>query len=90
LARGKPVNLTPTEFRLLVYLFKNAGRLLSFGEILENVWGSEYQDSPNYVHVYVAHLRQKLEKSPKNPQYFLSEHGVGYRFMKQDSSTSVK
>jgi two-component system KDP operon response regulator KdpE len=83
-AGGKPVNLTPTEFRLLVYMFKNAGRLLSFEDILENVWGPEYLDSPNYVHVYVAHLRQKLEKNPKNPQYFLSEHGGGYRFVKQN------
>jgi two-component system KDP operon response regulator KdpE len=78
------ISLTPTEYRLLVYMIRNAGRVLSFSQILEKVWGEEYQDSPNYVHVYISHLRQKLEKDARNPQYFVSEHGAGYRFMKQD------
>jgi two-component system KDP operon response regulator KdpE len=72
------VKLTGTEFRLLTYLLENAGRVLSFGQILENVWGWEYRDSVNYVHVYVWHLRKKLEEDPRNPQYLLTEHGVGY------------
>jgi two-component system KDP operon response regulator KdpE len=82
LVREKPVKLTATEYQLLAYLLHNAGRVLSFEQILENVWGYEYQDSVNYVHVYISHLRNKLEEDPKNPRYLLSEHGMGYRFEK--------
>ena len=78
--RGKPVKLTRTEYRLLAYLLRNAGRVLTFQQILDNVWGWEYQESVEYVHVYIWHLRQKLERESKHPQYLLSEHGVGYRF----------
>jgi two-component system KDP operon response regulator KdpE len=80
LVRGRPINLTATEFQLLTYLVQNAERVLTFRQILENVWGWEYRDSTNYAHVYIWHLRQKLEEDPKNPQYLLTEHGVGYRF----------
>jgi two-component system KDP operon response regulator KdpE len=83
---NRRVNLTPTEYRLLIYLIRNAGKVLSFTQILENVWGEEYRDSPNYVHVYISHLRQKLERDPHNPQYFVSEHGTGYQFLRQDPS----
>jgi DNA-binding response OmpR family regulator len=78
--RGERVKLTLTEYRLLTYLFQNAGQVLTFDEILENVWGPAYQESANYVHIYVHHLRQKLERDPTQPAYLLSEHGVGYRF----------
>ena len=84
MAGDRRISLTPTEYRLLVYMIRNSGRVLSFTQILENVWGEEYMDSPNYVHVYISHLRQKLEKDPANPCYFVSEHGTGYRFMRQD------
>lgn len=80
LAGGNPIKLTATEHRLLAYLLKNAGQVLTFKQILENVWGWEYQDNIDYVHVYISHLRRKLEKSPKEPQYFITEHGLGYRF----------
>jgi two-component system KDP operon response regulator KdpE len=80
LVRGERVTLTVTEHRLLAYLLRNAGRVLAFDEILENVWGAAYHGSPNYVHVYVCRLRQKLERDPARPDYLLSEHGVGYRF----------
>jgi DNA-binding response OmpR family regulator len=82
LVRGEPANLTPTEYRLLTYLVQNAGRVLTFHQILEHVWGWEYQDSIDYVHVYMSHLRQKLEEDPKRPRYLLTEHGIGYRFEK--------
>ena len=80
--RGEPVNLTATEFQLLSYLVRNAGRVLTYGQILERVWGPEYRDSPDYVHVYLSHLRRKLEEDPRHPRYLLTEHGVGYRFEK--------
>jgi len=80
--RGEPVKLTTTEYQLLAYLLQNAGQVLAFQQILENVWGSEYEDCINYVHVYMWHLRNKLEEDPKDPRYLLTEHGVGYRFRK--------
>jgi len=82
LVRGEPVRLTATEYKLLNYLFLNAGQVLTFQQILERVWGMEYQDSINYVHVYMSLLRNKLEEDPRNPRYLLREHGVGYRFQK--------
>jgi DNA-binding response OmpR family regulator len=80
---GKDVRLTPKEFLLLAYLLQNAGRARTFNQILENVWGWEYQGSMDYVHVYISHLRGKIEKDSKNPCYIQSVHGVGYRFEKQ-------
>ena len=84
LVGGKQVKLTPVEFRLLAYLVGNAGRVLSFEQILVGVWGREYKGNDDYVHVYVSHLRSKIERDPKNPRYILSIHGVGYIFEKQD------
>jgi two-component system KDP operon response regulator KdpE len=77
---GELIKLTPTEYRLLAYLVQNDGRCLTSREILQNVWGWEYQDDVDYVRVYVWHLRQKLEEDPKNPRYIQTETGVGYRF----------
>ncbi len=82
LVGGKPVKLTATEHRLLAYLMQHAGQILSFRKILDNVWGREYREKTDYVHVYIWHLRKKLEKNPKTPRYLLTEHGVGYRFEK--------
>ena len=81
--KGQPVKLTPTEFQLLVYLAQNPGRILTIQQILENVWGWEYQDSLEYVHVYMSHVRKKIEEDPKQPKYIVTEHGTGYRFEKQ-------
>lgn len=81
--KGAPIKLTATEFRLLSYLVRHAGRVLTYNQILENVWGSNYHDSTDYVHVYLSRLRQKIEKNHRQPQYLLTEHGVGYRFNKQ-------
>lgn len=80
--KGESVKLTPTEYRLLAYLVHNAGHVLTSQQILENVWGWEYQNDLDYVRVYVWHLRQKLEEDPKNPRYILTELGAGYRFQK--------
>ncbi len=80
---GQPIKLTATEYKLLAYLVQNAGRVLSFEQILQHVWGWEYRDSTDYVHVYVSHLRQKIEPDPKQPRYIVTEHGVGYVFERQ-------
>ncbi len=78
---GKLVNLRPTEYRLLYYLVKNAGWVLTHEQILTRVWGYEYRDEPHYVRLYINYLRKKLEKDPSNPRYILTERGVGYRFV---------
>jgi two-component system KDP operon response regulator KdpE len=77
---GRLVQLTGTEYRLLAYLFVNAGRVVTYDQILERVWGLDCHGSDEYVHVYVWHLRQKLEQDPRHSRYVLTEHGVGYRF----------
>ena len=81
--RSEPVGLSRTEYNLLAYLVQNAGWVRTFEQILENVWGPEYQDSLEYIHVYISHLRGKIEEDPKNPLYIESEYGVGYRFNKR-------
>ena len=84
LIKGKRVKLTPVEFSLLVYLARNGGKVLTFQQILSNVWGNEYLGSVDYVHVYISHLRRKLEEKTKSPSYIATIHGVGYIFEKQE------
>jgi DNA-binding response OmpR family regulator len=78
--RGKEVLLRPTEYRLLYQLVTNPGKLLTHEVLLSRVWGPEYRDEDQYVRLYIGYLRQKIEADPKNPQYILSERGLGYRF----------
>ncbi len=84
LIHHKRVKLTPIEFRLLAYLARNGGKLLTFEKILANVWGDEYQGNLDHVHVYISHLRRKIEQDMKNPRYILTIHGLGYIFEKQE------
>lgn len=78
---GKLVKLRPTEYKLLYQLVQSAGWVLTYDQILAKVWGYEYRDESHYVRLYVNYLRQKIEKDPANPQYILTERGVGYRFV---------
>lgn len=78
---GEKVDLRPTEYRLLYHLVQNAGWVNTHEQLLTKVWGFEYQDEPHYVRLYVNYLRKKLEEDPSNPQYILTERGVGYRFV---------
>lgn len=78
--KDKQVDLTPTEFNLLLYLIRNAGKALSHRAILQNVWGNEYGNEAEYLRVYIGRLRQKMEREPLNPRHILTEHGIGYRF----------
>jgi two-component system KDP operon response regulator KdpE len=82
---GQKVHLTPTEFKLLMVLFENAGRVVSQRDLLEQVWGPEYVDDVYYPRVYISQLRRKIEPDPANPTYIQTEHRVGYRFEKQGS-----
>jgi DNA-binding response OmpR family regulator len=78
--QGQPVNLSPTEFRLLACLVRNAGQVVPHKILLAWVWGPEYAEETHYVKLYIRYLRQKIEKYPKRPRYILTEWGVGYRF----------
>jgi two-component system, OmpR family, KDP operon response regulator KdpE len=77
---GTEVRLTPTEFSLLALLVTHAGKVLTHRYLLQHVWGSEYGEEAEYVRVYIQRLRRKIEPDSANPQYLLTEPGVGYRF----------
>ena len=74
------VRLTPTEWQLLEILVRNRGRLIMQKQLLQDVWGPAYGSESNYLRVYVAQLRRKLEPEPSRPRYLLTEPGMGYRF----------
>ena len=78
------VKLTPTEYKLLYYLARNEGRVLSHRTLLEKVWGSEYSDAPYHLKKYIQRLRLKLKDDPLNPRLIFTEWGVGYRFVSPD------
>ena len=77
---GSDVRLTPTEWQLLEVLVRNSGRLVSQRQLLHEVWGPGYETEGNYLRVFVAQLRRKLESDPSRPRYLLTEAGMGYRF----------
>lgn len=77
---GKDVKLTPTEWHLVEVLVRNPGKLVSQRQLLQEVWGPQYQRESNYLRVYLAQIRRKLEPEPSRPRYFLTEPRMGYRF----------
>jgi two-component system KDP operon response regulator KdpE len=79
-ASGNDVRLTPTEWQLLEILVRNRGRLVTQRQLLHDVWGPNYTTELNYLRVYMAQLRRKLEPDPARPRYLLTEPGMGYRF----------
>lgn len=78
---GKPLHLTPIEYRLLTYLIAHPGSVLTHRQLLKSVWGPSHADDSHYVRVYMGHLRRKLEDDPSQPQHIVTEAGVGYRFV---------
>ena len=74
------MRLTPTEWRLVETLVRNPGKLVTQRQLLQEVWGPQYGDESNYLRVYMAGLRRKLEPDPSRPRYFITEPGMGYRF----------
>lgn len=78
------VHLTPIEYRLLAYLIKNAGKVITHNQLLKEVWGPAYANQTHYVRVYMGMLRHKLEEDPSRPRYFINEPGVGYRLKIED------
>ena len=81
--QGQEVRLTPTEFKLLATFVRRHGEVLSFQQLLEIVWGSEYTSEHHYPRIYVSHLRRKIEPDPRTPTYIHNEYGIGYRFVGQ-------
>ena len=80
-AGGSRVKLSPHEFDLLRVLAQNQGKLLTHKMLLREVWGPSYQVEAHYLHVYVSHLRRKIEPEPASPRYLLTEPGAGYRLV---------
>jgi two-component system KDP operon response regulator KdpE len=79
--RDDVVDLTPTEYHLLLILAENAGRVVEHETLLRAVWGQEYTKDNDYLKVYIWHLRRKIEEDPRNPTLLLTEWGIGYRLV---------
>jgi two-component system KDP operon response regulator KdpE len=77
---GAEVRLTPTEWHVVETLVRNQGKLVAQTQLLQEVWGPEYHDETNYLRVFMAQVRRKLEPEPSQPRYFITEPGMGYRF----------
>jgi two-component system KDP operon response regulator KdpE len=84
--RGERLDLTPTEYKLLYHLVRNAGHVLQHGTLLAKVWGREYIDEVDYIRVYIRRLRDKLGDDPDDPRYIRTERGLGYRFVGERSA----
>jgi two-component system, OmpR family, KDP operon response regulator KdpE len=78
---AQTVHLTRTEWQLLDVLLRNPGKLISQRQLLQEVWGPTYLDETQYLRQYMAHLRRKLENDATRPQHFITEPGMGYRFL---------
>src|SRR6185503_7557713 len=77
------VRLTPTEWRIVEELLRHEGRLVSQRQLLQEVWGPQYGTETDYLRTYLAALRRKLEPVPSVPRYFITEPGMGYRFVRR-------
>ena len=78
---GTEVRLTPTEWGIVELLVRNPDKLVSQRQLLQDVWGPQYGEETNYLRVHLAHIRRKLEPEPGAPRYFITEPGIGYRFV---------
>ncbi|MEH0932215.1 response regulator [Micromonospora sp. CPCC 205558] len=77
---GTEVKLTPTQWSVLEKLLRHPGKLVSQRQLLQDVWGPEYQNETNYLRQYLAQLRRKLEDDPARPRHLITEPGMGYRY----------
>jgi two-component system KDP operon response regulator KdpE len=78
------IRLTPTEWQVVEVLVRHRGRLVAQAQLLRDVWGPTYHDETHYLRVYLSQLRRKLEPDPSHPRYFITEPGMGYRFVVPD------
>jgi len=84
---GREIQLTPIEYDLLRLLAENEGKLMTHPTILREIWGPAYAEESNYLHVYVSHVRRKIEPDPARPRYILNQPGVGYRLVDPSGSS---
>jgi two-component system KDP operon response regulator KdpE len=77
---GTPIHLTPREWGVVEVLVRNEGKLVSQKQLLQEVWGPQYETETDYLRVYLANVRRKLEPDSARPEYFITEPGMGYRF----------
>lgn len=85
---GKPIHLTPTEYRLLEVMATNPGKLLTHAWLLQKVWGAGYGTESNYLRLYVRQIRQKLSDTPSSPRWITTEPGLGYRWLPEPGRQS--
>jgi len=78
--RDEEVHLTPIEYKLLIIMIRNAGKVLTHRQLLQEVWGPKHRDETHYLRVFAASLRRKIESDSARPRYLLTEQGIGYRF----------
>jgi two-component system KDP operon response regulator KdpE len=76
---GEPIHLTPKEWGIVACLAHRPDQLVLHRELLRDVWGPQYGDEGNYLRVFIAQIRKKLEPTPERPRYFITEPGIGYR-----------
>ncbi|HIE38273.1 MAG TPA: response regulator transcription factor [Anaerolineales bacterium] len=86
--KGRPIHLTPTEFRLLLALARQAGQVVSREELVRQVWGSDYEGKRESLKLYILYLRRKLEDDPTRPRLLVSKRGVGYQLVAPDDEES--
>ena len=79
--KGEAVHLTPREYKLLARLVRSAGKVVTHGQLLGDVWGAEFLDHTHYLRLYMGQLRAKLEAQPTQPRYLFTEPGIGYKLM---------
>jgi two-component system KDP operon response regulator KdpE len=82
---GHTVHLTPTEWQIVEALVRNRGRLVTQPALLQQVWGPQYETETHYLRIYMSQIRRKLEPDPSRPRYFITEPGMGYRFVEEAS-----
>jgi two-component system KDP operon response regulator KdpE len=81
---GRDVRLTPIEYKLLATLVAHAGRVMTYQQLLKEVWGPRFASQKQYLHVHMGHLRRKLERDAAQPEWLMTEPGVGYRLRTED------
>jgi two-component system, OmpR family, KDP operon response regulator KdpE len=84
-ASGEEVRLTPTEWQIVEVLARNSGKLVPQQQLLQQVWGPQYERETHYLRIYMSQIRRKLEPDPSRPRYFITEPGMGYRFVDEET-----
>ncbi len=87
---GQEVHLTPTEWKIVTVLVRSEGRLVTQRQLLDEVWGEEFENESGYLRVHMTHIRRKLEPIPAQPRYFRTEPGIGYRFSRTTAAPGLR